>query len=158
MLLLADRFLFLHDLTRLLQRIWNICYLFYWWDLLLLSFFLSNQENLYMIHHDLDLLYDVIQKLFKLSWYVYLKDSKSYFMTSSASSLIIISILSLFECITCFSSLSMEEIKLFAIANWILHVPDFLRLFMSLKYGLISLRYYSSDSVLFLTPLLSNLM
>ena len=70
-----------------------------------------------MIHHDLDLLYDVIQKLFKLSRYVYLKDSKSYVMTSSASSLIIISILSLFECITYFSSLSMEEIKLFAIAN-----------------------------------------
>ena len=111
-----------------------------------------------MMHHDLDLLYDVIQKLFKLSWYVYLKDSKSYFMTSSASSLIIISILSLFECITCFSSLSMEEIKLFAIANWILHVSDFLRLFMSFKYGLSSLRYNSSDSVLFLTPLLSNLM
>ena len=32
-------FLFLHDLTRLLQRIKNIFYLFYWWQLLLLFLF-----------------------------------------------------------------------------------------------------------------------
>ena len=51
-----------------------------------------------------------------------------------------ISILSLFEWITRFSSRSLEEIKLIAIVNWIFHVSDFLRSFMiSFKYGLISL-------------------
>ena len=34
-------FLFLHNLTQLLQRIENICYLFFWWHLLLLFCFLS---------------------------------------------------------------------------------------------------------------------
>ena len=42
---------------------------------------------------------------------------KSSFITSSASSLIMISILSRFECITRSSSLSMEEIKLFAMGQ-----------------------------------------
>ena len=61
--------------------------------------------------------------------------------------------LSLFECITRSSSLSMEEIMLFAIINWTFHVSDFLRLFMmSFKYGLILLRYSSTDIVLFLSP------
>ena len=50
--------------------------------------------------------------------------------------------------------LSIEEIKLIAIVSPSLHVSDFLRLFMmSFKYGLISLRYSSIDSVLFLWPL-----
>ena len=66
-----------------------------------------------------------------------------------------ISMLSLLECITRSSSLSMEEIKLTAIVNPI-HVSDFLRLFMvSFKYGLILLRYSSTDSVLFLLLLFS---
>ena len=52
-------FLFLHELTRLLQYIENICYFFYWWDLLLHFLFLSNQENLYMTHHDSDLINDI---------------------------------------------------------------------------------------------------
>ena len=44
------------------------------------------------------------------------------------------------------SSLSMEEIKLFAIFNWIFHVSPFLRLFvMSFKYGLTLLRYHLTD-------------
>ena len=43
-----------------------------------------------------------------------------------------------FECITCSSSLSLEEIKLIAIVNCNSHVLDFLRSFMiSFKYGLI---------------------
>ena len=64
--------------------------------------------------------------------------------------------LSLFECISPSSSLSIEEIKLFAIVNLIFHVQGFLRLFMmSLKYGLILLRYSSTDSVSFKSPLLS---
>ena len=65
--------------------------------------------------------------------------------------------LSFFECITLSSSLSLEEIKLLAIVNWIFYVSDFLKLFMmammAFKYDLTSSRYYLSDRVLFLTPL-----
>ena len=43
----------------------NICHLFYWWDLLLLFPFLSNQENIYMIHHDSDLFYDIYSTINK---------------------------------------------------------------------------------------------
>ena len=47
-----------------------------------------------------------------------LSELKSYFITSFALSLIMISILALLECITHSSSLlSMKEIKLFAIVN-----------------------------------------
>ena len=64
---------------------------------------------------------------------------------------------SLFECITCFLLLSFEEIKLIVIVNWIFHKSDFLRLFMiSFKYDLILLRKFSTDSFLFLSPLLSS--
>ena len=66
--------------------------------------------------------------------------------------------LSLFEFITCSSSLSTQETKLIAIVGWIFHVSDFSRLFMSFKYGPILLRYYSTDSVLFLLLLLSYLI
>ena len=63
-----------------------------------------------------------------------------------------ISMLSLFEGIIRSSSLSMEEIKLFAIDNWIFHMSDFLRLYMmSFKYGLTLL----TGSGLTLSPLLS---
>ena len=79
---------------------------------------------------------------------------KKLFYNFFTSSFIMFSILSLSKCITCFSSLSMEEIKLFDIANWIFHVSDFLRLFMiPFKYGLILKRYFSTDTVLFLSPL-----
>ena len=44
-------------------------------------------------------------------------ESKISFITSSASSLIVISMLSIFEFITRSSSLSIEEIKLFVIVN-----------------------------------------
>ena len=50
----------------------------------------------------------------------------------------------------------MEEITLFGIVNWIFCMLNFLRLFMSFKYGLILLRYSSSGSVLFPSLLLSN--
>ena len=142
---------------------WRIYHIFYWGDLLLLFCFLSNQENLYMIHYDSDLFSEIYNTIDKHNqrkthylslipncfWYLFLSELKSSFITSSASSLIMISVLSLFEWITHSSSLSMEEIKLFAIVNWIFHVSDFLRLFMmSFKYGLILLRYSSTDSVL----------
>ena len=65
--------------------------------------------------------------------------------------------LSIFECITCCSSMSLEDAKLVSIFNRGFYVSDFLRLFMyyiSFKYVLILLRYSSVD-VLFLPPLLS---
>ena len=58
----------------------------------------------------------------KLFWYLFLSEWRSSFVASSTSSLIMTSMLLLFECITCSSSLSMEWIKLFAIVNWIFHV------------------------------------
>ena len=59
--------------------------------------------------------------------YLFLSESKSSFITLSALSFIMISMLSIFECITRSSSLSMKKIKLIAIVNWIFHVSDFLR-------------------------------
>ena len=87
----------------------------------------------------------------KLFWYHFLSDLKIFFITSFASSLIIISMLFLFECITRSSSLSsLEEIILIVIANWIFHALDFVRPYMICsKYGLIVLRYLLIDSVLF---------
>ena len=59
-----------------------------------------------------------------------------------------------FECITGSSPLSMEEIKIFALVNSILHVSECLRLFvMSFKYDLILLIYSSTNSDLFLSLL-----
>ena len=65
-------------------------------------------------------------------------NQKVFAIASSASSLIMIFMLIRFECISRSSSLSMEEIKLFAIPNLVFHVSDFSRLLMiSFKYGLI---------------------
>ena len=64
--------------------------------------------------------------------------------------------IALLLCITHSSSLPLEETKLVAIVNWIFHVSDFFRLFMmSFKYGLILLIYSLTESVLFLSPLVS---
>ena len=55
--------------------------------------------------------------------------------------------------------MSLEEIKLVAIGNGVLHVSDFLRLFMmSFKYTLISSIYSLINRILFLSPLLLYLM
>ena len=84
-------------------------HLFYWWDLLLLFCFCSNQENLYMIHHDWNLLYEIYNAITEYNWIqthylssipnyfdiFFLRESKSCFITSSASSLIMVSMLSL---------------------------------------------------------------
>ena len=51
--ILCRSFLFLYNLTRLLQRIESIYYLF------CAFLFLPNQENLYMIQHNLDLFSDI---------------------------------------------------------------------------------------------------
>ena len=64
-----------------------------------------------------------------LFYILFLSESKSSFINSSASLLIMISMLSLFESITRSSPLSMEEIKLFPIVNWVFHVSHFLKLF-----------------------------
>ena len=61
----------------------------------------------------------------RLFWYLFLNESKIYFTTSSASSLIMISMLSHFECIARSTALSIEEIKFFAFVNWIFHVSGF---------------------------------
>ena len=85
----------------------------------------------------------------KLFLYLFSSKSKSSFITSSSSSYHDFYV-SLFECITCSSSLSMEVIMLFVIVN-----IDFLKLFiMSYIYGLNLVRYCSTDSVLILSMLL----
>ena len=88
-------------------------------------------------------------------WYLEKSDWKSSSIISSALSLIMISVLSLCECITRSSSWLLEDIKLIAIVKWIFHVSDILRSFISFKYGLTLLRYSSIDSALFLSLLLS---
>ena len=95
-------------------------------------------------------------QLFQIIFIPALEWFKSSSITSSAWSIIMISMLLLFECITGSSSLpSLEEIKIIVIVNWIFYVSDFLRSFMiSFKYGLISLRCCSAGNALFLSPLL----
>ena len=64
-------------------------------------------------------------------WYLLEFDLRISYITSSASSLFVISMLSLFECITHSSLLPyLEEIKFIFIADWIFHVSDILKLFM----------------------------
>ena len=84
-----------------------------------------------MIQHDSDLLQDIYDTIndydkrqnsvhfidSKLFCYLFLSESKISFITSYSSSLIMISMLSPFKCITRSSSLSIEKIKLFAIVN-----------------------------------------
>ena len=67
-----------------------------------------------------------------------------------------ISMLSLSECVTNSSPVSLEDLMITAVVKWILHVSDALRSFMiSFNYGLILLTCFSIHSVLFLSPLLS---
>ena len=99
---------------------------------------------------------NTFNRFFQIILILLRSDLKISSKTSSALSLIIMSMLSIFEWITRSSSLSLEEIKLIGIVNCIFHVSDNLKLFMisSSKYGLISLRYSSAYSVLFLSPLI----
>ena len=60
MLFFAGLFWFFHDLLQRLQHIKSICYIFSWSNLLLFICLLLNQ---YMIHHDLDLFYDIYDKI-----------------------------------------------------------------------------------------------
>ena len=84
-----------------------------------------------MIQHDSDLIQDIYDTIndydkrqnsvhfidSKLFCYLFLSESKIYFITSSCSSLIMISMLSPFKCITRSASSSMEKVKLLAIVN-----------------------------------------
>ena len=90
----------------------------------------------------------------KSFWHFYKKKLKRFSIIPSTSLPIIISMLSLSECIVCITSESLDEKKKTAIANWIFHLPWVLRSLILLKYGLISLRRSSIDSVLALSPLL----
>ena len=68
----------------------------------------------------------------------------------------IISMLPLFECITHSPAVSLEEIKLITIFNWIFYMSNLLRSFMIFfKCGLISSRYSWISTILFFSPLLS---
>ena len=135
-----------------------------------------------MIHHNLDLFYDndniINQHNRRETRYLSSKskrnslsfiDSKWYWYVFLSKSKVLYNfvcfIINHDVCVITFwiiirsSSLSMEEIKLLAIVNWIFHVPDILKLFMMLfKYGLTLLRYSSTDSVLFLSLLLSPIV
>ena len=71
-------------------------------------------------------------------WYLERTDSKTLPVTWSTLSCLMISMLSLSECITRSSRMSFEKTKRIATVNWVFHVSDFRRLFiMSFKYGLI---------------------
>ena len=136
----------IYDLIQKVQLIESIYYHFYWWDLMFF-WFLSNQGNIYMICHIKNLFYYISKTINGLNqiWSQYLllmfpiqpnlmfrkKRLKMFFWFA----LIIMSLLSLFECITLWS---LEDIKLIAIVNWIFHASDFsLRIFtISCKRGL----------------------
>ena len=130
-------FLFLYDLKRLLQHIEKMCFSFIDGIYCCFFCFLFNQENLRMIHHNSNLFYDIYNTItehnqrqthyLSSTLNLFLRESKSSFITLSASSLIMISMLSLCQCITGSSSSSVEEIKLCTTVNWIFHLPDFLR-------------------------------
>ena len=54
-----DLFLFIHDLTRLSQRIESSYYFFIDTIYCCFFFFISNRQNRYMIHRNLDLFYEI---------------------------------------------------------------------------------------------------
>ena len=165
----CEYFLYFYNLIPILQHIESADYIFDWWNLFLLSCFLSSLENLYMIHLDLDLFYDICNTINEHSqrynhylsltsppnWISIKKWLKKFF-----NNFICIFINHEFYVITLWINYRLlitvfRRNKLIAIVNWIFHISDFLRSFMmSFKYGLILLRYSSIDRILFLSPLL----
>ena len=127
-------------------------------------YFLLNQDNLFMIHHDWNLFCGICNTLTEhnrgqahylsyfdiLLWYLFLTESNTFLIFFYNF------YLSLFKFITRSSSLSsLEDIKLIVTVHWILQVPDCLRSFTrSLNYSLILLRNSSTDSILFSSLLL----
>ena len=146
-----------------LFMIWEDCYsglkIFIFLIDAIYFWFLSSQKNLYMIHHNSDLFYDMsntitehnqrqtnyLLSILNYFGYLFLSKSKISFITSSALSLIMICMLSLFQSIPHSFSFYIEEIKLFAVVNWIFHISYFFRLFMMFfKCGLILFGYSST--------------
>ena len=85
-------------------------------------------------------------------------DWKGPSITLSASPLIMIScyhgiILSFFERIKRSSSVSLEDTMLIAIIKWIFYVSDFLRLFISFKYVVLSFSSLKQFILIYLTCL-----
>ena len=120
-----------------LWQIESICH-HYFLGLLLLFYFLAFQENLYLIHHDLNLFYKVCntvnqhyQKLVNflslflliLFWCLCKRELKSLSIVSSVSLPIKVYKLPLLLCIIPVWSEYLEEIKLIVIVNWIFHSP-----------------------------------
>ena len=171
MISFAGLFLFLHDLMQQLPHTENIYHLHF--SSLLFALFIQSGESIYD-HPRLKLILWHLKynnwtesklKLLplidvsKLVWYLERSDSKSSLITSFALSFGINFIFSLFECITRSSSISLEEIKLIAIVNWIFLVSNFWRLIIiSLKWGLILSKYSFTARFLFLLSLLSYSM
>ena len=144
------------------SRFWSICVLKLFFNLVVkLSIFKStlsfrsNRFSTWLKIQDKSLNISRTKRAFKMKWKAFyiifhqLSVAKNS-LKREIVPLIMTSMLSIFDCIKYSSSLSMEEIELFAIVNWISHVSDFLRIFMdSFKQGLILLRYSSTDIVLF---------
>ena len=135
LVILCGSFLYLHDLCDCYSVLKAFIF-FYWRDLLFLFCFLSNQEILCMISVLQNLfyyIYNTINERISLPltgvsnpiWYLERSDWKSSSIISSTLSFIMIFMSSLLECILRSLSLSLEEIKLIAVVNWIFHVQIF---------------------------------
>ena len=72
----------------------------------------------------MNIIEDNLTTFHQFHWYLFLGESKNSCITSSLLSLIMASMLSLIEYITDSWSLSMKEINLFTIVNWILYISD----------------------------------
>ena len=144
----------------------HLYYHFCWLDLLLYYpiwriYIWSSTIQIYFLTLTIKKMNTIKDKIAILNWCFQLnlifrkKWLEMFFYNPSALSLIIISMLSLFKCMTCFLSVSFPAIKLIAIFNWVFEVSDFLRLFMtSFKCGL--LRLIGSLFVFYLLPLICN--
>ena len=128
MVLFVDLFWYLHYLKQLLEHIERIHYLFLligfivaffvlihsgksiydppWFGFIYDTYNTINEHNQGQTY---DLSYFFYYLYYFLFWILFLSESKNYFITSPASSLIMISMLSIYECITRSSLLSKEE-------------------------------------------------
>ena len=133
---------------------------FYWWNLLLFFCFLSSSEICIWSGAILFRVYfmknkSTWSKMTRLPFIVVSKVWKGVSIILSALALIMVSMLSLFECIKHSWFVLLEKIKLIALVNLVFLVSFFVRLFISFRYGLILLINSTTERVLFLSPLLS---
>ena len=115
LLFFRDLFWFLHDLTRLLQRIESIAIF------LLIGFFcfLSNQDNLYMNHKNSDLFYDIYNTINAHNWrqtYYFSKKFPNYLLKNDLKMFLVI-----------FPTLSL--ILIFLLINFQMHYMLFIIVF-----------------------------